>query len=566
MTYEPGFQHCGKEAMEMRRIAWSIVIITAVVLCGLSTKPSYADKGGKVPLFENLGNFHHPITTNSPLAQRYFDQGLTLMYSFNHGGAARSFREAARLDPNCAMAYWGAAIVLGPNINAPMAEETVHEAYSALQKALQLAGQATEKEQAYIRALSKRFSPEPLEDRTSFDMAYAQAMREVAQRFPEDPDAGTLYAEALMILNPWNYWTKDGEPRPWTREILTTLESVLKRYPNHPGANHYYIHAVEASPNPERGLPSADRLPTLVPGVGHMVHMLSHIYIRIGRYHDALVANQRAIKVDEAYIAKYRPQGDYKLAYYPHNYHFLGAASMFEGKSRLAIQAARGLASRVDREMMRKPGYGTLQHFFSMPLYTLAKFGKWDEILREPAPAKDLVYPTGVWHYARGMAYTRTGWMEKADRELEKLREIAADPTLMGVTIWNINSTSSLLAIATEVLAGELAAQRGDYDKAVSHLEKALHLEEALTYDEPDPWPSPVRQSLGAILIEAGRPKEAEKVYLKDLKKYPENGWSLFGLYQALRGQDKTEQAEAVKGRFEKAWARADVTLSASRF
>jgi len=510
----------------MRRIAWSIVIITAGVFYGLSTKPSYADRSGNVPLFENLGTYHHPITTNSPLAQRYFDQGLTLMYSFNFGEAARSFREAGRVDPNCAMAYWGAAMVLGPNVNGPMAEETVKEAYSALQKALQLAGQATEGEQAYIRALSKRFLPEPVKDRTSFDMAYAKAMGEVVRRFPEDPDAGTLYAEALMVLNPWNYWTKDGEPRPWTPEILTALESVLKLHPNHPGANHYYIHAVEASPNPERGLPSADRLPTLVPGVGHMVHMPSHIYIRVGRYHDALVANQRAIKVDEAYIAKYRPQGDYKLAYYPHNY----------------------------------------QHFFSMPLYTLTKFGKWEEILREPAPAKDLVYPTGVWHYARGMAYTRTGWVEKADRELEKLREIAADPTLMGVTIWNINSTSSLLAIATEVLAGELAAQHGDYEKAVSHLEKALHMEEELIYDEPDPWPSPVRQSLGAILIEAGRPQEAEKVYLKDLKKYPENGWSLFGLYQALRGQDKTEQAEAIKGRFEKAWARADVTLSASRF
>ncbi len=550
----------------MKRIVYSIILIMAFVFCGLSATPPYGVETGRVPLFENIGNYHHPITTNSPVAQRYFDQGLTLMYSFNFGAAAQSFREAARVDSSCAMAYWGAAIVLGPNVNAPMAEETVHQAYSALQKALQLAGQATEREQAYIQALSKRFSPEPVKDRTSLDMAYAMAMREVAQRFPEDPDAGTLYAEALMILNPWNYWTKDGQPRPWTPEILTALESVLKRYPDHPGANHYYIHAVEASPNPERGLPSASRLPSLVPGVGHMVHMPSHIYIRVGRYHEAIVANQRAIGVDKAYIEKYHPQGDYPLAYYPHNYHFLGATAMFEGQSRVAIQAARDLASRVDRKVMREPGYGTLQHFYSMPLYTLTKFGKWDEILREPAPARDLLYPTGVWHFARGMAYMRTGQLEKAERELEKLREIAADPTLMEVTIWNINTTMSLLQIATEVLSGELAAIQGDYDKAVSHLEKALQLEEALTYDEPDPWPSPVRQSLGAILIEARRPEEAEKVYLKDLNKYPENGWSIFGLYQALRAQDKMEHAETVKSRFEKAWARADVTLTSSRF
>jgi tetratricopeptide (TPR) repeat protein len=550
----------------VKRFGPCVILITALLLYVLSIRPSQAVARDRVPLFENIGNYHHPITTNSQLAQRYFDQGLRLMYSFNFGGAARSFREAARLDPNCAMAYWGAAMVLGPNINAPMAEETVKEAYSALQKALQLADQTTEREQAYIQALSKRFSPEPVKDRTSFDMAYVKAMGEVVRRFPEDPDARTLYAEGLMVLNPWNYWTKDGEPRPWTPEILTALESVLKRYPNHPGANHYYIHAVEASPNPERGLPSASRLPTLVPGVGHMVHMPSHIYIRVGRYHDAIVANERAIKVDEAYIAKYRPQGDYKLAYYPHNYHFLGAAAVFEGQSRVAIQAARDLASKVDRAVMRQPGYGMLQQFSSMPLYTLVKFGKWDEILWEPAPAKDLVYPTGVWHYARGMAFMRTGQLENAARELEKVRDITDEPSMVQVTIWNINATSSLLSIATEVLAGDLAAKQGDYNKAVSHLEKALHLEEELTYDEPDPWPSPVRQSLGAILIEAGRPEEAEKVYLEDLKKYPENGWSLFGLHQALRGQGKTEQAAAVMNRFKKAWARADITLNSSRF
>ncbi len=329
-----------------------------------------------VPLFEGMGNHHYPITTNSSLAQRYFDQGLILTYGFNHAEAARSFREAARLDPNCAMAHWGAAFVLGSNINASMDKEAIPKAYSELQKALELASHVSEKEQALIQALSKRYSPEPVRDRTPLEVAYADAMREVVQRFPDDADVATLFAESLMNLNPWNYWTKDGQPQPGTPEIVSTLESALRRNPNHPGANHLYVHAVEASPHPERALPSADRLRNLVPGIGHMVHMPSHIYIRTGRYHDASLANEKAIEVDEAYIRQYHPEGIYPLAYYTHNYHFLWAAATMEGRSEVALQAARRLASKVDRERMREPGFGTLQHFFSIPLYALMSFGK----------------------------------------------------------------------------------------------------------------------------------------------------------------------------------------------
>ncbi len=550
----------------MNRKKLSLIVPVFFGLAGLGNLSVIRADQLTVPLFEDLGNYHYPITTDSSLAQRYFDQGLILTYGFNHAEAARSFKEAARLDPDCAMAHWGAAFVLGSNINASMDKEAIPKAYSELQKALELASYANEKEQALIRALSNRYSPKPVQDRTSLEVAYVNAMREVAQRFADDVDVATLYAEALMNLNPWNYWTNDGQPQPGTPEILSTLESALKQNPNHPGANHLYIHAVEASPNPERGLPSADRLRDLVPGIGHLVHMPSHIYIRTGRYHDASLTNEKAIKVDEAYIRQYYPEGIYPLAYYTHNFHFLWAAATMEGRSQVALQAARDLASKVDREKMREPGFGTLQHFFSIPLFALISFGKWNEILKQPAPGKDLLYPNGVWHYARGMAYTRTGQLEAAAHELEQLKRIASDRSLEQVTIWEINTTSDLLEIAQEVLAGELAAKRGDYDKAVKHLEKGPRLQDDLTFDEPPSWLPSVRQSLGAILLEAGRSEEAEGVYHDELKRFPESGWSLFGLHQALAAQGKTDQAEAAKKRFEKAWSRADVTLNASRF
>lgn len=525
-----------------------------------------ADEDRIAPLLKGMGDHHHKVTTNDSQAQRFFDQGLILSYGFNHAEAERSFRQAALLDSNCAMAYWGIALVLGPNINARMNPEDNPKAYKAMQKALQLAENVSANEQAYIQALSKRYALNAPEDRTALDQTYADAMRQLAQQYPGDLDAATLCAEALMDLHPWNYWKADGNPQPWTLEILNILEAVIKRSPNHPGANHFYIHAIEASLNPERALASADRLRNLVPGAGHLVHMPSHIYIRIGKYHEGSLANEHAIAADAAYITQCRSQGIYPLAYHPHNYHFLWATATFEGRSKRAIEAARELTTKVHTDMMREPGYGTLQHYYAIPFYTLVKFGKWDDILNEPAPPADLLYPSGVWRFARGMAFIRTGQLQKADVELSALREIANDTTLKHVTIWEINTTYDLMQIAETVLSGELAAKHGDYEQATDRLEKGVRLERELTYDEPPPWHSPVGQNLGAVLLEAGKPAEAEKVYRQDLQKYPENGWSLYGLYSSLKAQGRMEEAQKVKLRFEEAWQSADVHLNSSRF
>ena len=547
----------------MKALLIILIMLAALVLFFSPVSAQGAER--VAPLLEGLGNHHHQITTDSPEAQRFFDQGLILSYGFNHKEAERSFREAARLDPECAMCYWGIALVLGPNINTKMFDEAVAPAYEAAQKALELSGKASEKERAYVLALIERYGPAPVADRSSLDKNYAKAMGELSKRYPGDLDAATLYAESLMDLHPWDFWKTNGEMKEWTPEIVTTLERVLNRDPYHPGANHFYIHAIEASKNPERAAAAADRLNNLVPVAGHLVHMPSHIYIRVGRYHDGSLVNEAAIKADDEYIAQCRAQGVYPLAYVPHNHHFLWATTTMEGRSERAIEAARNTAARVDQTMMRKPGLGTLQHYSAIPYYALIRFGKWEEILAEPAPAADLVYPTGVYHYARGMALARTSRFDEAQGELEKVREIAANPVLDSVTIWGNNATSSLMNIASEVLAGELAASQGEYGVAVDHLKKAVEIEDSLIYDEPPDWFFPVRHSLGAVLLEAGRPADAEKVYREDLAKFPDNGWSLFGLMKSLEAQSRTQEAASVKGRFQKAWAEADIPLTASR-
>jgi tetratricopeptide (TPR) repeat protein len=545
-----------------------ILFIFVFALSGVNCSKQSGDEttGRTAPLLEGMGDLHHAITTKSEMAQRFFDQGLVLSYAFNHKEAERSFREAARLDPDCAMAYWGAALVLGPNINAAMDLAEIPNAYSTIQKALALAPKATEKEQAFIHALSKRYAENPPADRRPLDEAYAEAMREVAKKYPDDPDAAALLAEALMDLHPWKYWELDGSPKPWTPEIVSALETGLQKWPRHPGLNHFYIHTVEASPDPGRATAHADLLGNLAPNAGHLVHMPAHIYIRTGRYQDAIVANEKAIAADSNYITQCHAQGMYPVAYVPHNHHFLSAAATFGGNSEKALMAAHHMAMNQDKKLMREPGYGTLQHYLTIPLYAMIKFGKWEDILKEAAPDSDLLYPTGVWHFSRGMAYTRTNQLEKAGKELEKLNVIAADTSLKYVTIWDINTTYDLLQIAREMLSGELAAKRGDFKKAAGHLQKAVAYEDHLTYDEPPPWYTPARHNLGAVLLEAGHAVEAQKVYEDDLKKYPENGWSLFGLQQSLIAQGKKSEAEAVKKRLAQAWAEADVMLAASRF
>ena len=546
---------------------WRIFLVSLLITLTISL---YAGSFGKAetqiaPLLAGMGTHHHSITTKSPSAQRYFDQGLVLAYGFNHAEAARSFRQAAKLDSNCAMCYWGLAYVLGPNINAAMTDDNVPEAYQAMQKALDLASNSSDREQAYIKALSTRYVREAVEDRSSLDRAYADAMKEVAQTYPDDLDAATIYAEALMDTMPWDYWTKAGEPKPVTKELLATLESILERAPNHPGANHLYIHAVEAV-NPEKAIAAADRLRNLVPGSGHLVHMPSHIYIRVGRYRDAAIANEKAIAVDRDYLAQCHAQGIYPLAYVPHNQHFLWFSATFEGDSKTAMQSANQLAETIDKNKMREPGLGTLQHFYSIPLYTMTRFGQWDEILAYPQPAEDLAYPNGVWHYARGLAFNAQGQLNAAQQELDKLTEIVSDSALVSTTLRDINSNQNILEIATEVLAGEIATTEGKYEQAIAHLQQAVTIEDNLNYDEPADWSTPARQNLGAIFLAANYPEKAEQVYREDLALYPDNGWSLWGLAQSLQAQGKEREAREVKQKFTQAWQFADVQLSASRF
>ena len=519
-----------------------------------------------VPLQNDLGNHTYPVTTSVPLAQRYFDQGLILSYGFNHAEAARSFREATRLDPKCAMCAWGEALVLGPNINAPMEEAAVPQAYGAVQKAVSLASHVTDKEQALIQALARRYSKEVVKDRSDLDKAYAEAMRQVSKQYPEDPVIGSLLAEALMDLHPWDFWTKTGETQPWTGEIVFTLEAVLENAPDNPLANHLYIHTMEASPHPEKALPSAKRLGSLVPGSGHLVHMPAHIYIRVGRYRDAAVVNQHAVRVDQHYLSHSHAESIYTAAYVPHNYHFLWAATSKTGQHGLAMKAAQGTAAQVDPEAMRHPGFaGTLQHFWLIPLYTKALFGQWNDILREPQPPADLLYPNGIWHYARGLAFLREGKPDQAQQELSALKKIVHDPALADLKIFH-NPVPEILTIAEHVLAGEIAAGRGEYESAVSHLQQAIQAEDGLSYTEPKDWYLPPRQVLGAVLLKAGKVTEAEKVYREDLRYHPQNGWSLFGLVQCLEAQGKTEEVQSVKKQFNHAWADADVTLTSSRF
>lgn len=513
------------------------------------------------PLFDDLGNHHHSISTKSPQAQKYFDQGLILMYGFNHGEAIRSFKEAARLDPNCAMCYWGVAIALGPNINKPMDAAAVPLAWEALQQAKRLAANATDKEKAYIVALESRYAQQPVADRRSLDVAYANAMRDVMKRYPDDLDAATLFAEALMDTMPWDYYTEDRRPKTVTTELIKALEFVISRNPQHPGANHYYIHAVEASPYPERALPSAERLGEIAPGAGHLVHMPSHIYLRVGHYHDATVANENAVKADRSYIAQCRAQGFYPAAYYPHNRHFLWYTAAMEGRSQLSIRAAR----EIDR-MNEHQNLAEGKRFSPLLILTLARFGKWDEVLSQPKPPANQLFTTAMFHYARGMAHAAKLNVTAAQEELNALERAVAESKTKapGPTAFPFPG-EKLIVLSRHVLAGEVAGRRGQAAEMNQQFTIAIQLEDQLPYMEPPYWHHPVRQIYGAALLQAGRTAEAEQTYREDLKRHPENGWSLYGLLASLRRQGKTEEANAVEKRFHDAWRLADVTLTASR-
>ncbi len=524
-----------------------------------------ADQSGSdgqlAPRLQNLGTHTFPVSTQNEQAQLFINQGINLAYGFNHAEAGRAFREAARLDPTLAMAYWGQALVLGPNINAVMEEDEEPQAMKLINQAKSFMASASPKEQALIRALEKRYSG-TAESRTTNDKAYADAMREVYQRFPDDPDIAMFYVESTMNLRPWGYWMRDGHPHEGTNEIVALTEGILRRHPAHPGALHMYIHLMEPTATPERAEQAADTLLTLMPAAGHMIHMPSHIYQRVGRYMDAMKSNQLAIVADEDYIRQCNAQGLYPMAYYPHNIHFLWFAATASGQSKIALKSAREIANKIDDTVLREMPFTAV--FRMVPYWALARFGHWQEILAEPAPPSTSAFLKGSWHYVRGLAYVATGQLQSAERELEQLRESMQDPTLNS-PLFSKNTAYSVLRIGPEVLAGEIAAARGNFGSAIAHLERAVRLEDGLVYTEPAEWHYPPRLALGAILLEAGYADEAETVYWEDLKRNRDNGWALFGLLQALRAQDKKAEMEVIEARFKKAWEHADITLTASR-
>lgn len=466
------------------------------------------------------------------------------------------------------MCWWGAALVLGPHVNAAMDPADNADAWRRLQRARELAPGAGARERAFIEALSSRYAARPPDDRRPLDEAYAAAMRALVSQRPDDLDAAVLMAEALMDLQPWDYYDAQRRPKGHTAEVVRTLESVMARDPDHAGALHLYVHAVEASADPQRGVAAADRLRTLVPGSGHLVHMPAHIYARVGRWHDAVVANQRAIEADDAYLALCRgnAQGVYPLGYVPHNHHFLWFAASMEGSGAVARAAALATSERTDLpELMRTPGFEGLQHYWMTPWFDRVRFGRWDEIAGVENPAPDLPYVTAIWHYAQAMAAIRQGRLDAADTHLAALRPLAVDPAMQRRMVWDRYPLSFAARVAERTVTAELAAARGETDAAVAALREAVAIEDGIPYDEPPGWHAPVRQTLGAVLLDAGRAAEAETVYREELQRNPGNGWSLFGLARSLDAQDKRAEAAEASRAFDAAWREADVTLTGSR-
>lgn len=540
----------------------------AVIGCSpKATDKEWYTSGKKAPLFSNLKGIDFKISTSKKVVQDYFNQGMMLAYGFNHAEAARSFYEATRLDSGCAMAYWGYAYVLGPNYNGGMENDNYQRAFAAAAKAQSLAKNCTAKEAALINALTTRYSEQPPADRKRLDIAYAAAMKKVYNQYPDDPDIGALYGESMMDLHPWDLYDKKTKtPKAWTPELVAVLERLMKKNPQHPGAHHFYIHALEASATPEKALPSARLLDTLVAGSGHLLHMPSHIYINTGDYHPGTISNLRAVEADSVYTTVCHAQGAYPLAYYPHNYHFLAATATLEGNSKIAWMAAKKLQEHTSTELMQKPEWSTLQHYYTIPYYIAVKLRMWDTILAfKPLPVKNLVYPQAIEHYARGIAYLGKQDTINAQKELNSLQQAAADTTLQHLSIWGINTASDLVQIAYKLLSAEMAAQKKQTAAAITFLSEAVAQEDKLNYNEPPDWFFSVRHHLGDVLIKAGKFKEAEKVYREDLNTWKKNGWALIGLYNALTAQQKEAEAQKVKIEFDEAWKYADLKITTSK-
>jgi len=538
-------------------------VLAGSLMFGVTALPAIAaSKKPAAPLLKGLGEHAHPITTRSPLAQKYFNQGLVLMYGFNHAEAIRSFKAAAELDPECAMAWWGVAYCEGPNINAPMMPDNYANAWYALQKAVALKSKVSQREQDYIDALTTRYVEQPVEDRSQLDLAFVAAARKVAQAYPDDLDAQVIFCESIMDTMPWNYWTPEKAPKDLTKELLDTLHTVLRRDPLHPGANHFYIHAVEAGPTPEQGIEVADRLGSIAPTAGHLVHMPSHIYVRVGQYDEAAEANVRATRADESYLDQCKQQGMYPGGYFPHNVHFLWYANSLRGKSRDAIKAAKKV-SEYTMDIRCGAMEGGRQRY--LHVLALAQFGEWDKVLRVPLPSDDYRFDQGMHHYARALARLAQKDLPAAQAEYQ-LFQRTTDADAVKAVENPFFPAGSVVEVADAILQGKLALHQGDAANALGHLTKAVEVEDTIAYMEPPFWYYSAKWSLGAAQVQTGNYVAAEATFRKDLEWLPRNGWALHGLAAALRNQGKTQAADSVYAEFQKAWKNADVKLDWSLY
>ncbi|MGL4460908.1 MAG: hypothetical protein ACRDD1_15500 [Planctomycetia bacterium] len=547
---------------------WNGRALTAMVVAvGASAAAARADEPRpSPPLFDGLGGYTRAVTTADPAARKYFDQGLMFLFAFNHDEAVRSFQEAARLDPTFAMAHWGVATANGPHINRPtMTPEQTQAAWTALQRAKANAADGRPVDAALVATLAKRYV-EPATaasvDRKTLDAAYATALAEAWKQYPDDADVGALYAEACMDLRPWDLWTADGMPQPGTPAIVATLKAVLAKRPDHPLALHLLIHAVEASPEPGRADDAANRLRDAHPGLGHLTHMPSHLDIRRGRWREAVEANRKAIAADDRYRAAVPRQEFYRL-YMAHNHHMLSFAAMMQGRSKLALDTARAMLAAVPNDWTDEPGNAAVvDGFFAVPVEILVRFGRWDDVLREPPPAAKFPAARALHQFARATALAAKGEVVAARAAQRDFR--AAVREIPAGAVFGNNTAAAVAAVADDVLEGEILLREGKTAAAVERLEAAAAKEDALRYDEPPDWLQPVRHALGAALMKADRPADAEAAYREDLRRWPENGWSLYGLARSLEGQGKTDEAAAVRERFLNAWKDADVELNSS--
>ncbi|HEY2045329.1 MAG TPA: hypothetical protein VGG93_01990 [Candidatus Udaeobacter sp.] len=544
--------------MKTKAKTFHVIVWSMLALAGFNLLAA------REPLYDGLGFYSRKVTTDSAEAQRYFDQGLDFLHGFNHHAAIRAFQQAAELDPECAMAHWGVALACGPHINSMAVPPPAAElAWKELELAEKNAGNASPVERALIDALAKRYANPQPEDRSGLDRAYADAMREVWKKYPKDPDVGAFFAEAMMDLRPWDQWTPDGKPRPGTDEIIATLDAVLKLNPNHPLANHLYIHAVEASPNPERAMASADRLRNLQPGLAHNVHMPSHIDIRTGHWLKAVDTNAKAVEADQRYRKIFGPPNGFLNVYIAHNRHMLAYAAMMTGQRDLAMKHIRAMVAEIPADFLNENALQA-EGNVAMPLEVMVRFGLWDELLAEPENYRDKMWFTHAFHHAaRAIAYAAKGDTVNARKAqsvfVERAKLVPKEDFVSN------NSCEALLAIVIPMVEGEILIAEGKIDRGIEQLRAAIQKEDGLKYDEPPGWLIPVRHSLGAVLMKQQRFAEAEQVYRDDLARLPENGWSLLGLAESLRKQDKNpDEVSQTQTKFEKVWAKADLTITTS--